>query len=148
MADDPADASEGSAKTASRPRRIRIRGRSSAKTTRPASDGARSGRKKGDTGKRYTVSEQERILRFVADYNAKHGRGGISAANQEFGVSIPTLTSWMKREGFGGGAVASAAMRGLSNTSRARLSILERMAKIRSEILRLEHEFAELRRRI
>lgn len=49
-------------------------------------------RKKGDTGKRYTEAERKKILAFVE----KHGRGGISAATREFGVSYIALRRWIK----------------------------------------------------
>jgi transposase-like protein len=49
-------------------------------------------RRKGDTGKRYTEAERKRILDFIA----KRGRGGISAATREFGVSYIALRRWMQ----------------------------------------------------
>jgi len=49
-------------------------------------------RKKGDTGKRYSEAERKKILAFVE----KRGRGGISAATREFGVSYIALRRWIK----------------------------------------------------
>lgn len=49
-------------------------------------------RKKGNTGKRYSESERKKILAFVE----KRGRGGISAATREFGVSYIALRRWIK----------------------------------------------------
>ena len=49
-------------------------------------------RKKGNTGKRYSEAERRKILAYVA----KHGRGGISAATREFGVSYIALRRWIK----------------------------------------------------
>ena len=49
-------------------------------------------RRKGDTGKRYSETERKRILAFIA----KKGRGGISAATREFGVSYIALRRWMQ----------------------------------------------------
>jgi transposase-like protein len=52
----------------------------------------KSRRKKGDTGKRYSVAERKKILAFAA----KRGRGGITAACRTFGVSYIALRRWMK----------------------------------------------------
>ncbi len=49
-------------------------------------------RKKGNTGKRYSVAERKKILAFAA----KRGRGGITAACRQFGVSYIALRRWMK----------------------------------------------------
>ena len=49
-------------------------------------------RKKGNTGKRYSIPERKKILAFAA----KRGRGGIAAACREFGVSYIALRRWMK----------------------------------------------------
>jgi transposase-like protein len=49
-------------------------------------------RKKGDTGKRYSEAERKKILAFVE----KRGRGGISAATREYGVSYIALRRWIK----------------------------------------------------
>lgn len=52
----------------------------------------KTSRKKGDTGKRYTEAERKKILAFVE----KQGRGGISAATRQFGVSYIALRRWIK----------------------------------------------------
>jgi len=52
----------------------------------------KTSRKKGDTGKRYSEAERKKILAFVE----KRGRGGISAATREFGVSYIALRRWIK----------------------------------------------------
>ena len=49
-------------------------------------------RKKGNTGKRDSIPERKKIVAFVE----KHGRGGITAACREFGVSYIALRRWMK----------------------------------------------------
>lgn len=49
-------------------------------------------RKKADTGKRYSITERKKIVAFVE----KRGRGGITAACREFGVSYIALRRWMK----------------------------------------------------
>ncbi len=52
----------------------------------------KSSRKKGNTGKRYSIAERREILAF-AD---KIGRGGITAACRKYGVSYIALRRWMK----------------------------------------------------
>jgi transposase-like protein len=49
-------------------------------------------RKKGDTGKRYSEADRKKILAFVA----KQGRGGMSAATREYGVSYIALRRWIQ----------------------------------------------------
>lgn len=49
-------------------------------------------RKKGNTGKRYSIPERKKIVSFAE----KRGRGGITAACREFGVSYIALRRWMK----------------------------------------------------
>jgi transposase-like protein len=56
------------------------------------------GRKKGNTGKRYSEEQKREILDFVAS----QGRGGITAAGKKYGVSYIALRRWMN--GAGGGA--------------------------------------------
>ena len=53
---------------------------------------AKSARKKGNTGKRYSITQRKKILAFAE----KRGRGGITAACREFGVSYIALRRWMK----------------------------------------------------
>jgi transposase-like protein len=53
------------------------------------------GRKKGNTGKRYTDDQKREILDFVAS----QGRGGITAAGRKYGVSYIALRRWMNGAG-------------------------------------------------
>jgi transposase-like protein len=53
---------------------------------------AKTERKKGNTGKRYSEPERRKILAFVE----KYGRGGITAASRQYGVSYIALRRWMK----------------------------------------------------
>lgn len=55
------------------------------------------GRKKGNTGKRYTDDQKREILDFVAG----QGRGGITAAGKKYGVSYIALRRWMNSAGGG-----------------------------------------------
>jgi transposase-like protein len=66
------------------------------------------GRKKGNTGKRYTEEQKREILDFVAS----QGRGGITAAGRKYGVSYIALRRWMNGAG-GGRKGASGASKAL-----------------------------------
>lgn len=57
------------------------------------------GRKKGNTGKRYSEDQKREILAFVAS----QGRGGITAAGRKYGVSYIALRRWMNGTGATGG---------------------------------------------
>jgi transposase-like protein len=57
------------------------------------------GRKKGNTGKRYSEDQKREILAFVAN----QGRGGITAAGRKYGVSYIALRRWMNGTGGAGG---------------------------------------------
>jgi transposase-like protein len=48
-------------------------------------------RKKGNTGKRYTDEQKKEIVEFARS----RGRGGISAATREYGVSYIALKRWL-----------------------------------------------------
>ena len=60
---------------------------------------AKKSRKKGDTGKRYSTAQKAKIVAFAN----KQGRGGISAACKEFGVSYIALRRWMNHGPEGSG---------------------------------------------
>ena len=51
--------------------------------------------KKGFTGNRYTRDQKKRVTKFVQEYDAKHGRGGIAAAQRQFKVSYIALRNWL-----------------------------------------------------
>lgn len=67
------------------------------------------GRKKGNTGKRYSEDQKREILAFVAN----QGRGGITAAGRKYGVSYIALRRWMN--GTGGGAGGRKGARGAAS---------------------------------
>jgi len=49
-----------------------------------------------DKGKRYTAEEKKAIIDLVNKVNADKGRGGQSAAANQFGVSQLTISAWLK----------------------------------------------------
>lgn len=92
---------------------------------------------KGFTGNRYTQVQKRRVTQFVREYDQKHGRGGIAAAQREFKVSYIALRNWLtgkndpkqkRGEGF--------------------LPVLERLLSIKGQIRELEKELRRLRRRV
>lgn len=50
-------------------------------------------------GVRYTADIKQEVIDFVAEYNAKNGRGGQSAAARKFNITILTVSSWLKGNG-------------------------------------------------
>lgn len=51
------------------------------------------------TGIRYTDSQKQEIVAFVAKYNAANGRGGQSAASAKYKVTPLTISGWLKSAG-------------------------------------------------
>ena len=98
-------------------------------------------------GKRYSEAEKKEVLNLVTRVNADKGRGGISAASRQFGVSPLTISKWL-READDGRAPRP---RG-RGTSR---DVLEQLMVLREEIDVIEHalrakraEFNKLKRRL
>ena len=70
-------------------------------------------------GKRYTPAEKKEILDFIADHNAKSGRGGQTRAAEKFGVSQITLASWLSKDTDGKPAKKAAAKKAASKAPAA-----------------------------
>lgn len=100
-------------------------------------------RRKGDTGKRYSEAERKRILDFIA----KRGRGGISAATREFGVSYIALRRWMQH-GPGGKARSGRVKAGLSRLdgrkARRVKTALATVKSLRAELGKLQRALRQL----
>jgi len=47
-------------------------------------------------GKRYSTAQKKEILQFIAEYDAKNGRGGQTQAAKKYGVTVLTLANWRK----------------------------------------------------
>jgi len=54
---------------------------------------------KGAQGKRYSPSQKAEIIKFIKEFNAKNKRGGLKAAGDKYGVTVVTLSAWMKKAG-------------------------------------------------
>lgn len=50
-------------------------------------------------GKRYTPAEKQEVVDYVNQVNAQNGRGGQSSAAKKFGVSVLTVSAWLKAAG-------------------------------------------------
>jgi hypothetical protein len=50
---------------------------------------------KGFTGNRYTEAQKKKVTQYVQEYDTKHGRGGIAAAQRQFKVSYIALRNWL-----------------------------------------------------
>ena len=91
--------------------------------------------KKGFTGNRYTQDQKQRVTKFVQEYDAKHGRGGIAAAQRQFKVSYIALRNWLI-----GGETRQAKGAGLKPA-------LTKISSIKGQMKDLERELRRLRRR-
>jgi transposase-like protein len=59
-------------------------------------------------GKRYTTEQKQEVIDFVNEHNAHNGRGGQSRAAAHFGLSVLTVSSWLKNPKMGGRGGAAA----------------------------------------
>lgn len=101
-----------------------------------ATEAAMPRQKKGFTGNRYTPEQKKRVTRFVQEYDTKHGRGGIAAAQRQFKVSYIALRNWL---------VGSTP---LKNKTKGFVPVLDRLTTIKTQMRDLEKEIRRLRRRV
>jgi hypothetical protein len=91
---------------------------------------------KGFTGNRYTPAQKRRVTQCVQEYDHKHGRGGIAAAQRQFKVSYIALRNWLT---------------GKNDPKQKRgqgfLPVIDRLLSIKGQIRDLEKELRRLRRR-
>lgn len=100
------------------------------------------GRKKGNTGKRYSEAEKREILEFVAS----QGRGGITAAGKKYGVSYIALRRWMNGTG-GGRKGARGASKGLDGRKKKTVaSALAALKSFKKQITVLQRALKQLAR--
>jgi len=107
-----------------------------------------SAKRKMKTAKRYTESEKQEILRFVNKVNQEKGRGGVSAAVREFGISPITVNGWLRSQKEQGPTIP------LPKNATA-VEVFQRLASLHSaieskkeELARMEKEFGELKKKI
>ena len=100
------------------------------------------------TAKRYTDDEKAKILRFVKQVNQDKGRGGVSAAVREFGISPITVNGWLRNQKESGPTLP------LPKNASA-VEVFQRLADLhssieskRDELKRMESEYSELKKKI
>jgi transposase-like protein len=91
-------------------------------------------------GVRYSSELKAEVVNFVKAHNARKGRGGQSAAARKFGVTILTVSAWLKgsasgKQAKGKAAAASAGLR----------SGISALLKIGSQLSKLEAKASKLR---
>ncbi|MCU0779683.1 MAG: hypothetical protein MUF04_01120 [Akkermansiaceae bacterium] len=82
-------------------------------------------------GTRYTPEEKQVVIDFVKDYNAKNGRGGMTAAARKFNITPLTVSAWLAREG--GGKAA---------TGESTAALLKKIAKLEATVAALKAKAA------
>ncbi len=96
-------------------------------------------RKKGKSskGRRYSAEEKAAIIEHVEKVNASKGRGGQTAASKKFGISMLTISTWMKKS-------PATAGRGAGKQKKVN-GALAKLATLHSQIEAKEKEIVKLR---
>jgi len=89
-------------------------------------------------GVRYDAAKKQEVIDFVAAYNAKNGRGGQSEAARRFGVTILTVSSWLKGSGIKAPKAAKAPKEtkispGITNKVKALLDLGDKIRKLQAQ---------------
>jgi hypothetical protein len=83
-------------------------------------------------GRRYTEAEKAKVFEFIDEVNAKKKRGGQRHAAKKFGISLLTISNWLKnRKGY--------------TASTKRLEVLEELASLAATLESKERELALLK---
>jgi transposase-like protein len=92
---------------------------------------------KNSKGRRYSAEEKATIIGHVEKVNASKGRGGQTAASKKFGISMLTISTWMKASpvAAGNGAGKPKSVNGA----------LAKLAALHSQIEAKEKEISKLR---
>jgi transposase-like protein len=100
---------------------------------------------KNSKGRRYSAEEKATVIAHLEKVNADRGRGGQTAASKKFGISMLTISTWMKSSP---GAAGSGTGRLKSiNGALAKLTALHSQIEAKEkEIAKLRHEFDVLKR--
>ncbi len=106
-------------------------------------------------GKRYSDSEKQEVLDFVAKVDSDKGRGGVAAAVRKYGITPLTISAW-KKKSQGGSARSGKASAGGSSVKRGatpqsrnlhRLAeIVDELATVDARKAELEKEYAQLKK--
>ena len=98
-------------------------------------------------GKRYTDKEKAQVLAFVEKTNAEKGRGGITAASTKFGITPLTISNWMRKSGVASTRGAHSNVNFAANLRRL-ADLHESISKKEAELLKLQREYAALKRKL
>jgi len=99
-------------------------------------------------GKRYSASEKRAVLDYVESVNLERGRGGITAASKQFGVSPLTISNWMHAEGRTGMPTGGKRVKPSSEVFRRMAEVHEEIVKVESELTTLRKEYVKLKGKI
>jgi len=102
----------------------------------------------GQRGTRYTTDQKQKVVDFVHQYNAKHGRGGQSRAAKQFGLSVLTVASWLRSPKLSvspKAGKAGAVPAGLNPKVAALIEVSDQLRKAEAEVTRLRVKYDELR---
>ncbi len=104
-----------------------------------------STKKKVQRGKRYSTEEKNKVVSFVADYNATNGRGGQSAASSKFGISQLTIASWLKKAGLGSTTTGNSPKGGIQKKLNTMLKLGQDIEKLERELNAKRSQFESLK---
>ncbi len=99
-------------------------------------------------GKRYTSAEKAEVLKWVNDYNVKHGRGGVANASKQFGITQLTIHNWVRQ---GGAVMGTRALKVSANQSgilRDLADLLDQIAERETELQKLRKEYTDLQKQL
>lgn len=103
----------------------------------------------GKRGARYESSQKAKVVDFVNEYNATHGRGGQSQAAKHFGLSVLTVASWLRSPHIAGSkalAVKGGSVpAGLNAKFASLIEVSDQLRKLESEAARLRAKYDTLR---
>lgn len=92
---------------------------------------------KNSKGRRYSEEEKANIIAHVEKVNASKGRGGQTAAAKKFGISMLTISNWMKKS-------PATPQRG-AGKSKSLNGALAKLTSLHTQIESKEKEIAKLR---
>ena len=99
-------------------------------------------------GKRYSAEEKAKIIAVVHEVNADRGRGGITAASNQFGVSPLTISHWMRDAGMPSPRSGLRAAANHPAIFRELADLHEQIAVKQSELMELESKFQRLKSKL
>lgn len=99
---------------------------------------------KNSKGRRYTTEEKAAIIDHVEKINASKGRGGQTAAAKKFGISMLTISNWMKKSAPAAAGKSSVKSKG-KGSSKSMNGSLAKLAALHSQIQSKEKELAKLK---